>query len=425
MKSLSFFLAVIALTLCVPVAALAQKENYFPKKPEKEPVTAAEWYEYARWSNIYEKDEPDKAKQAVNKAIELQPNLTDALHLRGMMKMDAGDYKSALEDFDAVIQFDPNVTNTYMMRAETRLRLDSKDLNGALSDYDLLITQLAARGYRVYGAFTGRSKLRYQKGNLDGALEDLNQALAMGLNSSDTLFYRSLIYLKQGRTDAALADLTLLDAAYQKLIADSKKQHPQFYSEKEDYPADQNPLASLRPKAKNGLPAASLLMPIISGGGGDTRLRFKTLKEKLDPDNWFDPLDSLPITFPLDETSSVIYYFLGQLLELKGEAEQAEKAYTNAIIAAQSNFAAYLKRGQLRLSDGRLEPAIRDFSWVIHYEPKLSTAYVSRGLAILLLNHDALARKDFDLYLKLEPNMRAELEKQIAAAKQKRETASR
>ena len=76
------------------------------------------------------------------------------------------------------------------------------------------------------------------------------------------------------------------------------------------------------------------------------------------------------------------------------------------------------------MHDGRLEPAVRDFSWVIHYEPKLAAAYANRGLAILLLNHDALAQKDFDVYLKLAPDMRAKLEKQIIAAKEKRREAA-
>lgn len=177
MKTSSLHLIACMLVLSLAAAASAQTDFDLPKKPDKEPQTAKEFYEYARWSELYERDTPEKARRAVDKAIELQPNLTEALYLRGYMKLDAGDYKGALEDFNSVIQFEPNVTNTYMLRAEMRLRINPKDIDGALADYDLLINQLAARRLVVYAAFDGRSKLRYQKGDLSGALEDINQAI--------------------------------------------------------------------------------------------------------------------------------------------------------------------------------------------------------------------------------------------------------
>ncbi len=429
MKARPFFL--IACTLILSLVASAQTQNNnLRRKPDKEPVTAKEWYEYARWSSRNEGGTPERAMQAVNKAIELQPNLSEALHLRGSLKMNAGDYKGALEDFNSVIQFKPDVADTYWLRAEARLRVNPKDINGALADYESLLNQLGARDDKHY-VFVGRSKLRYQKGDLSGALNDIEQALAMEPDYSTTLFLRALIYLKQGNDTAALADLMSMDDKYQQLIAQLKLKHPELYSEYESYPYDQNPLASLKPKSQlgggggGGRPGGTVFTDINGNVIKDSSDRYtpKTLKEKLSPDAWFDPLDSSFRAFAGFNNELVWYYFLGELLEQKGEADKAEEAYTNAIIGSQENFLAHLNRGKIRLSDGRLEPAIRDLSWTVHFEPKLAEAYAERGLAILMLNHDALAQKDFDIYLKLEPAKKAELEKRIAAVKSKRKDA--
>ena len=67
----------IACALILSAAALIHaQDNSLPRKPDKEPQTANEWYEYARWSFINERGTPERARQAVDKAIELQPNLT-------------------------------------------------------------------------------------------------------------------------------------------------------------------------------------------------------------------------------------------------------------------------------------------------------------------------------------------------------------
>lgn len=415
------FLTACVLSLALTVLTPAQTANdYFPKKPEKEPETAEEWYEYARWSSIQETNSPGKAMDAVNKAIELKPNLVNALYLRGVLKQYAGEYKSALEDFDAAIQFNPQVTTAYMMRAETRLRLDKNSLEGALRDYDLLIDQLAARNSRVYAAFTGRMLLRYQKGDLAGALSDANAALAMQVNNSEARIYRALIYLKQGNRSAALPDFASVAEVYQGITQSSREKYPQYYTEKKDYPYDQNPLASLRPKTTT---AGGGVGFVVSTDQNNRRpFKIKTLKEKLSLDSWFDPLDRIPLILSNTTDVSALFYFFGEQLELDGQTAEAEKAYTEAIISDNSNFAAHFNRGKLLLQAGQFEPAVRDFSWTIHHEREFAPAYAERGLSLLLLNQDALAQKDFDICLKLAPEMKLALTKRIKESRQRRKT---
>lgn len=136
-------------------------------------------------------------------------------------------------------------------------------------------------------------------------------------------------------------------------------------------------------------------------------------------------IDAIRIDLSFGDGATVNHYFYGQLLEIKGDVQLAEEAYTNAIIVETQNFAAYFSRGKIRLNAGNLEPTVRDFSWTISTDPGNVEAYLERGIAIFLMEHDVLAQKDFDIYLKLAPNKKTELNKRIEEAKKQREAAKK
>ena len=60
-------------------------------------------------------------------------------------------------DFDIVIQMNPDATNTYQLRGECKIR--SKDYPGALSDFDMSVSTLAAKGLVQYNAFEKRGRI--------------------------------------------------------------------------------------------------------------------------------------------------------------------------------------------------------------------------------------------------------------------------
>lgn len=424
-------LSLICLLISIfSTSAFAQIE--LPKKPEKPPETAEEWVNYARWLHMSEPNY-NKEIEALNKAIELEPSNINAYYFRGVFKQAKGNYKDAIEDFNTVIQYDPDVTNTYILRAQARMQLN-KDLDGALADYDLLITRLAAKNLIMYNAFQGRGILRFLKSDYDGAIVDFTAAEKMK-RSDNCRFYRGLVFWKKGNIDAALEDFKYLTDIYQQINASSKEKFPQYYTEKEKYPYDQNPLASLKPKNVGvtkgattivGVPTATVIsadsdnLPKILPPQILPPKKEISFKEKLLIDTWFDIFNTVRLGFNFGD-DTISYYFYGQLLEIKGDKQLAEEAYTNAIIIEDENFAAHFNRGKIRLSDGKFEPAVRDFSWTISTEPNYAEAYLERGIAIFLMGHDLLAQKDFDIYLKFAPDKKTELNKRIVEAKKQRE----
>ncbi|MBN2143351.1 MAG: tetratricopeptide repeat protein, partial [Candidatus Aureabacteria bacterium] len=66
------------------------------------------------------------------KAIELNPLLTEAWYNLGWMKYDQGNYREAIQNFDKAIQINPGYAPAYNVRAWAKE--DMGDVTGAQSD---------------------------------------------------------------------------------------------------------------------------------------------------------------------------------------------------------------------------------------------------------------------------------------------------
>ena len=76
-----------------------------------------------------------------------------------------------------------------------------------------------------------------------------------------------------------------------------------------------------------------------------------------------------------------------------------------------------------RIYDELLDTDVRDgtvFYHALKLDPKLAVAYTNRGLILLLQGKDAEAQSDFDQCLLLKPDLKADLERRIELAKERR-----
>jgi tetratricopeptide (TPR) repeat protein len=69
---------------------------------------------------------------------------------------------------------------------------------------------------------------------------------------------------------------------------------------------------------------------------------------------------------------------------------------------------------------GKMMAAIADFNRAIELDPKIAWAYFNRGLTKVFLGQESEAQKDFDICLKLRPEMKPELDQRITLARQLR-----
>src|SRR6266508_1755275 len=83
---------------------------------------------------------------------------------------------------------------------------DQHDLNGAIADY----TQALALQPNSADAYLGRGLAYYARGDMDGAIADFTQALALRPAAANIYNNRGLAYYDKGDREQAIADYTAL-----------------------------------------------------------------------------------------------------------------------------------------------------------------------------------------------------------------------
>ena len=158
------------------------------------------------WAKMHQNDWRG-AVAAFDQTIRLDPGKANAYMERGASKLMLGDQSGGMADYDQAIKVDPKSTEAYLKRAEA---LSMKDPKGAIADYQQAIAldpkdtrayegvatvywmhqeydetitaydQLIAVDPKNWYAYGCRAMARRKKGDLKGALADLNQAITPG-----------------------------------------------------------------------------------------------------------------------------------------------------------------------------------------------------------------------------------------------------
>jgi tetratricopeptide (TPR) repeat protein len=105
-----------------------------------------------------------------------------------------------VELYSQAIRLKPDYADAFNNRGVTRY--DKGDLEGALQDYDEVIR--LTPNYAI--AFNNRGSARYDKGDLDGALKDYNEALRLKPDHAKAFYNRSLVRKAKGDPSGAQQD---------------------------------------------------------------------------------------------------------------------------------------------------------------------------------------------------------------------------
>lgn len=140
---------------------------------------------------------------AARPGIPRGPELLVNAHLRrGMARQRLGDWQGALADFDQALQGDPQSGLAYFHRGQVRAALG--DGLGAIQDYH----QALALGVAVAEADIRRdlARAQIQTGDLQAALEQLNEAVRLQPERRDLRQERAELCRQLGRWPEAIAD---------------------------------------------------------------------------------------------------------------------------------------------------------------------------------------------------------------------------
>jgi tetratricopeptide (TPR) repeat protein len=180
----------------------------------------AEYY-YHRGEAYYALDDINSAYSDYGKAVQLKPDFAEALKRRSTISIGRGNDQDALLDLNKLIEIIPNI-DYYYNRALLRKKL--KDLNGAIADYSQMIA-LAPSSSRLY---IRRGDEYRGMGNLRNAISDYSEAIKIEESNSSSQ-RRHFIYEARGRAYFDLGDLNSAILDYSKAIEIGPEPNPVYY----------------------------------------------------------------------------------------------------------------------------------------------------------------------------------------------------
>ena len=148
----------------------------------------------------------DKALADYDKAIRLAPDYASAYNNRGNAKSDLGQPEAALADYDKAIELEPDHTSAYHNRGNAKFDLGQSE--AALADYNEAIRLNPA----LVEAYDNRGNVKYNLGQPEAALADYNEAIRLDPDYASAYNNRGVTNKKLGRLNEARQD-------YQKALA--------------------------------------------------------------------------------------------------------------------------------------------------------------------------------------------------------------
>ena len=342
---------------------------------EEEDSRAHYWRAHALWHL----ERSGEALESIAKAVSSDAGNVSALGLRGVIKLNGGDPKGAIEEYTLVLEYRRDHGNAYFNRGNARLAL--RDFAGAIEDYtragELLIGEP--------DPFFNRGNAKLNLGDLEGAAQDFTRAIALAPDDAELYAARTAAYHLLGRIDEMFADCEraiLLDPKQ----ATAYGNRGVVWRERGDFPraiADYTKAIALNPKNSNPfLNRGNLLV-----GMGRIEEGIADLTKAID----LAPGDGLP------------YLGRGAARKRQGLPREAMEDYNKAVELMPRDADAREARGQMYEALKRLDEAIADHTKAVELQPKRSKYYNSRGIALEFAGCFDEAIQDYSTAISLAP----------------------
>ncbi len=121
-----------------------------------------------------------------------RPDDVEALSARGLLYVELGEHRRAVEDYSRVIDLAPGDSHTYFQRARALAELGEH--RSAIDDYGIAIRLDPDDHVARYNRGTSSAEL----GNFDSAIEDFDTAIGLAPNDADPYYNRGVTYAEMG-----------------------------------------------------------------------------------------------------------------------------------------------------------------------------------------------------------------------------------
>ena len=167
--------------------------------PDKPSPTDARTY-YHRGNTSYEKGDYDRAIEAYNTAIILNPTFSEAYFNRGLCHYNLKNFDKAIADYSKSAELDPKNPVIYNNRGDAHYR--KQDFNTAIEDYERALTL----NPKYLKAFYNRGLAYACLQDYEKAVEDFTEVIKLNPNFSEAYHIRGLAYDYLNQLDKAIAD---------------------------------------------------------------------------------------------------------------------------------------------------------------------------------------------------------------------------
>jgi tetratricopeptide (TPR) repeat protein len=141
------------------------------------------------------------AEKMLDDAIENNPSLPYAWMERGYYRLERGDYRGALHDYNKAVQLSPKEAEAWLNRGLAKEKL--KDFSGAYEDYTKAISLIP----QFEKAWLCRANVLTKMQRLEEAVEDYTVAILYDPDYGLAWLNRAIVNHRLGRNDAACADV--------------------------------------------------------------------------------------------------------------------------------------------------------------------------------------------------------------------------
>jgi tetratricopeptide (TPR) repeat protein len=326
------------------------------------------------------KKESDVAQGALNITSQIASSLVFELGSDPRFPQDMRDktFDRAIQGYDEVIAIKPTSDAYYGRSLAYR---NKGDLDRAIADANEAI-RLNPKNADAYIA---RANSYDDKGDHDRAIADYDQAIALDPKNTYGYYNRALAYRRKNDFDRAIADYTetialdpkYVDAYYGRGIA---------YENKHDYDraiADYTDTIKLDPKRTDAY--------IGRGNAYD---------DKGDHDH---AIADYTQAIAIDPKNSSAYYNRALTYRRKNDFDHAITDYTQAITLDPKYVDAYYGRAIAYRSKGEFDRAITDYTQTITLDPKYTDAYSGRAFTYRLKGEFDRAITDYTQTITLDP----------------------
>ena len=176
--------------------------------------------EYYFYLALVTEDYQDKL-DLYTKAINKNPDFLDAYINRGLVKNELKDYSGSIEDYDKAIELDRRCALAYNNRGFTKYK--QEDYKGALADYNKaillnpklkialdnkakLLMEVCIEDDKDFSEkyYLSLGIIEVNKGNLEDAIHNFDEALKFNPNSDIVHFYKGVAYQSLNKNSEAV-----------------------------------------------------------------------------------------------------------------------------------------------------------------------------------------------------------------------------